>query len=111
MWWKLAAEFPENQAYVGLSGVIAARRGDRERAMEISEQIAVMDTDLFLDEDGRTVWRSRILATLGEHAEAVSLLQETARSGWVNPFDLANIIEFAPLRDHPDFQELIRPKG
>ena len=50
-------------------------------------------------------------AGVSEYAEAVSLLQEEFRQGWVFPIDLHHFVEFEPLRDDPEFQELMRPKG
>jgi tetratricopeptide (TPR) repeat protein len=118
---ELVAEFHDVQRggvrtldvtnYLGLLGVIRARLGDREGALDISERLAAMDTDEFLDLDNRTAWRAQIAALLGEHAEAVRLLQEKARQGWVYVPWLHHYAALEPLRDYPPFQEFMRPKG
>ena len=58
-----------------------------------------------------TYLRPRIAAVLGEHAEAVSLLQEAYRLGWVHTASVHLDVDFEPLRDRPEYQELMRPKG
>jgi DNA-binding SARP family transcriptional activator len=108
---ELVAESPENTDYVGLSGVIAARLGERQVALHISEQIGAMETNAFVGFDQRTVWQARIAAALGEYAGAVMLLQQAYRQGWLLLPEVKYFVEFAPLHDDPDFQELFRPKG
>jgi tetratricopeptide (TPR) repeat protein/TolB-like protein len=106
----LVGEFPDDVDYVGLLGCAAARLGNRERALDISEQLAAMVEHEF--QDRRPVWQARIAAVLGERAEAVRLLEETFRQRWLDYGVTVNPnIDFESLRDYPPFQEFLRPKG
>ena len=106
----LVTESPEVVRYLGLLGLTVARLGDRERALRISEQLGAMDADATFLYDSRTEWRAGIAAVLGEHMEALRLLQEEVRRGWLGVGVLRSA-DFDALRDRPDFQELMRPKG
>ena len=105
----LVSEYPENEDYMGLLGVIAARLGDREKALKISGQLGAMARPKLLDLN--TQYRVRIAAVLGEPAEAVRLLQDALRKAWLNPPWFRVEVDFESLRDYPPFQELMRPKG
>jgi tetratricopeptide (TPR) repeat protein len=106
----LVTEIPEVVRYLGLLGLTVARLGDRERALHVSEQLAAMDADAVFWYDDRTEWRAGIASVLGEHMEALRLLQEEFRRGWLS-LGVLRSADFDPLRDYPEFQELMRPKG
>jgi tetratricopeptide (TPR) repeat protein len=122
---RLASELPDIVPYdpasegdfeadyvncVGYLGVIAARLGERERALEISGQLAAMSQPYL---NGRhTEWRARIAAVLGQREDAVRLLREAYRQGAASPVRVFTHVDFnLPLRDYPPFQEFISPKG
>jgi tetratricopeptide (TPR) repeat protein len=107
----LVTEYPGERDYVVLLGATAARLGDRERALRMSERLIDLDIDTFWEYGNIPVMRARIAAALGDHSDAISLLQEAFRRGWVSPSRWHQFVEFEPLRDHPEFKELIRPKG
>jgi tetratricopeptide (TPR) repeat protein len=105
----LCAEFPGVVNHVGLRGVTLARLGDRDGALALNEQLATMDRRAFMDE--AAVWRARILTVLGEREAAVRVLEDAYRQSYLNFAAIASAPDLTPLRDHPDFQELMRPKG
>jgi tetratricopeptide (TPR) repeat protein len=83
---------------------IAAMRGDTGQALE---DMAWLENRRAEDS---SLERGIILGALGRRDEAIALLRVGARQ---HPFSWYQRIRvlFDPLRDHPDFQELIRPKG
>jgi hypothetical protein len=106
----LSEEFPEEVDRRGLTGVLAACNGDEEEALEVSRWLADLHTPYL--RGYHTHWRSRIAGALGDGEAAVSLMQQAMAEGEgypARPFH--HLIEFEPLHDHPEFQELIRPKG
>jgi tetratricopeptide (TPR) repeat protein len=98
---------PENLSYLGSLGLVTARKGDKEEALRISEQIKnwnkpyVFGNDLF--------WQGAIAASLGEKEQAVALLREALSQGQEYDNLYCNII-LEPLWDYPAFIELIKPK-
>jgi tetratricopeptide (TPR) repeat protein len=109
LWEELAAENPDNITYMGALGTLAARRGDEEEARRIADELKNIDRKYLF---GRhTYVRARIHALLGEHAEAVKLIQESFDQGNGFGVYIHLEIDFEPLRDYPPFQELLKPKG
>jgi tetratricopeptide (TPR) repeat protein len=109
----LAAGFPDDYGnWACMLGVIAARLGDRERAMQISEQIdATFANARYPTRSYASICRARIAAALGEPEEAVRFLQEAFRRGIGLFGDLHSNPEFESLRDYEPFREFLRPKG
>jgi len=106
---SLGAEHPDNIGYQGFLGTLAARRGDREGAIRIADELAAIDRRFLFGSN--TYWRARIAALLGEKEQAVSLLKESFAQGASYGIDLHRDIDLEPLWDYPPFKELIRPKG
>jgi tetratricopeptide (TPR) repeat protein len=105
----LAAEFPQNVNYMGYLGAIAARRGDRESAEQIAEQLRDLEQPYIR---GRhTLRRARIASLLGDNEAAVALLREALVQGRMYRPELHADLDFEPLWDFPPYNELIRPKG
>ncbi|HEV2129980.1 MAG TPA: BTAD domain-containing putative transcriptional regulator [Longimicrobiaceae bacterium] len=113
---QLAAEEPENIAYQGALGVLAARRGDRVEAERIAAWLAAR-REPYLS-GNHSYWRACIAVQLGRKAEAVTLLREafgqgmwyTSQASW--PWlHLHTDPCLDPLRDYRPFRELMRPKG
>ncbi len=115
---ELAAEYPETTAsrrcctaapYLAALGKLAARRGDREEALRISERLASLRypsrETLF-----HTLERARIAALLGDRVEATTLIQAFDKESWYRSW-WQHDIDFESLHDYPPFQELLRPKG
>jgi tetratricopeptide (TPR) repeat protein len=90
-------------------GLLAARRGDRDQAEQVSAWLRDLDRPYLF---GRhTVLRARIAAVLGEHERAVNLLKEAFAQGSSYGAIWHLYLDFASLQDYPPFQELMRPKG
>jgi tetratricopeptide (TPR) repeat protein/TolB-like protein len=107
---ELAEEYPENTTYLAGLGWLAARRGDREEALRISEELRSFRHPSL--ERDHTLERARIASLLGDREEAMTLLQraiDQVKFGhgvwWHRDPD------FESLRDYPPFQEFLRPKG
>ncbi len=111
---ELAEEHSQDVDYLAWLGALAARRGDREEALRISEELRLCDRQRctgFLEPGMPTVNRAWIAALLGDREEAVTLLRQVlgvsyADYAWVH-YDIFS----EPLRDYPPFQEFMRPKG
>ncbi|KPK57045.1 MAG: hypothetical protein AMS21_11985 [Gemmatimonas sp. SG8_38_2] len=99
----LAGEYPENTEYLAALGRLAARRGDREVALRISEELGSLP---------HTLHPARIAAVLGDSEEAMTLLQQQSDvMGWGTWLFLHRDIDFESLHDYPPFQEFMKPKG
>ena len=100
------------RVYIAMLGVIAGRQGDRQRALEIYQDIEAHPWD---GHDHQTAsWLARIAASLGELDKATALLRESVDKGWPVVrihFQSSLLSQLRVMRDHPPFQELIRPKG
>lgn len=114
----LATEHPDNIFYKGRLGTLAARLGDRVKALRIAEELRRLDRPGL---SGNHTFRSaRIIALLGDKERAMALLREAvaqASGSTEEPesFGYALIyshsMDLESLRDYPPFEELIKPKG
>ena len=89
-------------------GVIAGMQGDRQRALEMYQDFGAQPSNWPWRQ---VVWRARIAASLGEIDKATALLREAVGEGWPVMAIHNRPLLSRVLRDHPPFQELIRPKG
>jgi tetratricopeptide (TPR) repeat protein len=105
----LRSEDPENIDYIGHTGTLAARRGDREGALSISEELKKIDRPYTFG--AHTYRRARIAALLGMKGEAVELLRQAFAQGYNYDIELFQEADFDPLRDYAPFKELMKPKG
>jgi DNA-binding SARP family transcriptional activator/TolB-like protein len=104
----LAAESPDNVAFQGHLGVIAARRGDRAEADRIALWLRDLERPYL---HGRhALWRARIAAVLGQHDQAVDLLRDAFAQGVPHHVAHHTDSELQPLHDFPPFRELMRPR-
>jgi tetratricopeptide (TPR) repeat protein len=104
----LTHDFPENLNYRGYLGVLAARRGDPDRAMQIAEELQSVDRAYLFGL--HTWWRARIQSVLGDFERAVALLREAGAQGHVEDWHTP-VIDFESLQGYPPFRELTRLKG
>ena len=104
----LAKEFPDNVDYVGASGTVAARRGDRTAAMKWSETLRRTDRPYLLG--AHTFWRGRIAAVLSDDT-AVDLLRDAFAQGVEFSVAIHRTMDFEALANNASFRELMRPKG
>jgi tetratricopeptide (TPR) repeat protein len=106
---ELLSEQPEDIAPLGYLGALAARRGDRAEAERVSASLAA-STQPYL-RGAHTLWRARIAALLGDREQALALLHESLAQGQIFLLRLHTDADLDPLRNHPSFRELLRPKG
>jgi tetratricopeptide (TPR) repeat protein/predicted Ser/Thr protein kinase/TolB-like protein len=106
---KLRSEKPDDIDYLGYGGALAARRGGKEEALRISEELKNIDRPFTFGE--HTYWRARIAALLGMKEEAVELLRQSFAQGRNYDIDLSQEADFDPLRDFAPFRELMKPNG
>jgi len=110
---RLAKRVPKDSLagwqYESWLGWIAARKGDRARAMEVSEWLKNLKFPHLHGEN--TYHRACIAAILGDKAQAVALLKEAFIEGL--PFSLRghNDNDLESLWDYPPYIELMKPKG
>jgi predicted Zn-dependent protease len=104
----LHSEVPDNIAYLGYLGAVAARLGDKEGALKVAKQ---------LEEDQRpylfgdpTYWRARITALLGDKEGAVNLLRQATKQGYAYSY-IHPTEDFESLADYPPYVQLMKPKG
>jgi tetratricopeptide (TPR) repeat protein len=118
---ELAEEYPEFTAssripccsaapYLAALGKLAARRGDREEAVRISEKLRSLRYPP-LETLSHTLERAKIAALLGDREEAMTFIRAWDQGGLGGRWWLHHDIDFESLRDYPPFRELMRPKG
>jgi hypothetical protein len=88
---------------------LAARRGDREGATRIFEELGKIERPYLFG--NHLYWRACIAALLGEKERAVALLKEAFSQGLDYGVYLRQEIDLEPLWDYPPFKDLLRPKG
>jgi predicted Zn-dependent protease len=104
---ELSREFPDNINYLGYLGSVAARRRHAAEVGRISETLARMER-LYL-RGSNTFWRARIAAVAGRHEDAISLLSASFAQGQGYGLAVHAEPDFESLREHPEFQRLLRP--
>ena len=111
--YRLAVELLESQpdswSYQATVGVTAAPTGDRDTAEEMSRRLAAIDEPFTMGAPSYS--RAAIAAQIGEHHETIRLLQQAITRGFYDYGRLHVDIAFEPIRDDPEFQEIMRPKG
>jgi serine/threonine protein kinase/tetratricopeptide (TPR) repeat protein len=106
---ELAKESPDNIGYQGYLGFIAARQGDRGKALKISEWLKNLKQPYLFG--GHVYYRACIAAILGEKDEAVTLLKESFMQGNNYSLDFHRDFDLESLWDYPPFIEFLKPKG
>jgi tetratricopeptide (TPR) repeat protein len=106
---SLAWDFTDSASDQGRLGVFRAKLGDAAGAEAVSEALLRWDAPYPMGRN--TLWAAYISAQLGELDRAVHLLRDASQQGWNYRDRLHSDPFLRPLRDHPAFQELIRPKG
>ncbi len=106
---ELAKESPTAFGPQVFLGLIAARQGDRETALNISDRLRDLKTPNF--SGSNTYNRACIAAILGDKEHAVALLKEFFLQGRAFSIDVHRDFDFESLWDYPPFIELLKPKG
>ena len=99
---------PNDVAFLGWHGAIAARRGDRLEAERTSERLANLTTPYL--HGANTLARAEIAALLGNVAEASRLARQANAEG-VTPVTLHLRPNLVPLLGYPAFKALVTPVG
>jgi tetratricopeptide (TPR) repeat protein len=102
---------PVDVACLGMSGTIAARLGERDRAHQIGEQLANLPFYPPKQEGDALLRRSCIAAALGERDLAVTLLRRAFAKGVSYSSALHRQPDLRLLQGYAPFEELLRPKG
>jgi tetratricopeptide (TPR) repeat protein len=90
--------------------IASARLGDVEFVWQMIDNLERHEEEQ--GEPGATAFdRAVLLAELGEREEALRLLKEAIASGFSEYMWLHNQLMFEPLREDPEFQGIVRPKG
>jgi tetratricopeptide (TPR) repeat protein len=99
--------------YQGFIGVLAARSGDRERALEIKSALLTHDEPYKSGHDSvyATQWAACIACLLGEREEAMELLNAAMACGSDFWWYLHRDPDLEPMRDYPPFRRLLEPRG
>jgi tetratricopeptide (TPR) repeat protein len=106
---ELAKGDPENIEYKGRIGLLAARRGERDKALAIFKELESIDRPFIFGD--HTYMCARIASLLGEKDQAVALLENAFAQGLLYGAYLHHEMDFEPLRNYKPFQELLKPKG
>jgi serine/threonine protein kinase/tetratricopeptide (TPR) repeat protein len=110
---ELAKKFPKDSAasrgYEDWLGLIAARQGDRTRAMEVSEWLKNSKLPYLFG--ANTYQRARIAAILGDKEQAVALLKESFLQGREFGTGVHKDFDLESLWNYPPFIEFLKPKG
>jgi len=110
---KLSKRVPKDSLagwqYESDLGFIAARQGDRTRAMEVAEWLKDLKFPHLNGEN--TYQRAGIAAILGDKEQAVALLKEAFMQGVPFVLSIHRNIDLESLWDYPPYIELMKPKG
>ena len=109
----LAKKVPKDSAagwgYESVFGIIAARQGDRTKAMEVSEWLKNLKLPYLFG--ANTHQRACIAAILGDKERAVALLKESFLQGREFGTGVHKDFDLESLWDYPPFIEFLKPKG
>jgi Flp pilus assembly protein TadD len=105
----LAARSPQDPDYLGILGALAARAGNRDEAMRISEELRQMSGPYLFG--ANTYRRSCIAALLGDRQGAVELLRKSFAEGRRLGVAIHCEMDLEPVWDYAPFKELLRPRG
>lgn len=106
---ELSLKHPEDIDHLGYLGALAARLGEKEEALRVSESLAAVERPFLFG--GPTYWRACIASIMGEREQAVSLLREAFAQGAPYGVQVLCDMDLEPLRDYGPYKELVKPKG
>jgi DNA-binding SARP family transcriptional activator/Tfp pilus assembly protein PilF/TolB-like protein len=96
----------------GWLGILADKRGDRQKAIRISSRLEESRHERAVFRARATYYRALIAAHLGDNEGALRLLRRVREEGPFDTHDLhASWHVPEALRDYPPFKEFMRPKG
>ncbi len=106
---ELAGNDPENLEYKGRIGLLAARKGNRDKAIQIFEELESINRPYLKGE--HTYLCARMASILGDKEQAVLLLRNAFSQGLRYGAYLHHEMDFETLRDYQPFKDLLKPKG
>lgn len=99
----------EDPAFLGVTGLLCAAKGDEAEARTAISQLEALKSRYLC---GRHLLHAaEIRAALGDGANAVKTLQRAFAAGLPYDVELHALPSLGPLRERRDFQELLRPRG
>ena len=105
----MAADSASVVLALGYLGCVAARQGDRETAVRLSEELAQLGWPYM--RGSNTLRRARISALLGDRDAAVQLLRRAFSEGLGFGFWVHTDPDLESLRGYEPYEALLRPKG
>lgn len=106
---RLVARDPGDLDALTTLGVLAARLADGREARRIEAELQRLDRPRLY---GTPAYgRARIAAQLGEGKRALELLRRSFAEGYAFSTSIHRDMDLEPLRNDPEFRELLRPKG
>ena len=105
---SLVTAQPKNDVYLGLSGVIAARKGDRTTAQRIA--LTLSSADRPVHGGLNSVRRAGIAAILGDKDAAVQLLADAIAQGYSDIYWSDSDTNVESLRGYASFERLRKPR-
>jgi tetratricopeptide (TPR) repeat protein len=108
---ELCRDTPSALDCLGLSGAIAARLGERDKAQQIADQISKLPFYPPRQEGDALLMRSKIVAALGNKELAVTLLRQSLVTGIYFSTDLHRDPDLQLLLGFPAFDKLLQPAG
>jgi DNA-binding SARP family transcriptional activator/TolB-like protein len=106
---ELAAESPDHMVVRAYLGLIAARTGDREQAVQTATWLRELDRPYLFGQ--HTLWRARIAARLGNPADAARLIREALAEGHTYTPALHIDPDLRAIHPHPAFGQILNPDG
>jgi tRNA A-37 threonylcarbamoyl transferase component Bud32/tetratricopeptide (TPR) repeat protein len=107
---ELLAEAPEDVTLLGWLGSTAARQGDRDAALTLSQRLAEIEARPYTY-GGATGWRAAIAAELGDRQGAVALLEQAYRDGLSYSVTLRHRTQYLSLQGYPPYERFMEPRG
>jgi len=106
---ELDSLVPNNVNFQGFLGVLAARLGEDEEALRISDGLEGMADPYDFGRD--VYWQACIASLLGERERAMTLLREAYARGRMYEIILHTDMDLEPLHGYPPYEEFIKPQG
>jgi predicted Zn-dependent protease len=106
---ELTRQIPDSVSYLGYLGSIAALRGDRARALHISDSLQTLQHPYRFG--SIAYWQARIAAVLGDGETAVEKLRQALDEGFQFSDAVLRDEDLRELRGYEPLEEVLRPKG
>ena len=109
---RLTREAPDDLRWIGLSGLVAANKGDTSRARAADDRLeAMLRSERIPSRRANLLYeRARIAAMIGERDATVDLLRQAFASGFGYNIYLHTEPAFASVRSYAPFVRVIAPK-